>query len=231
MSAGAFVEPARCPLSCSSICRCSVPAPPALGLRDQSHETPARADRVRRHLPRLLWRRIRQRPNMPASPAPAELLAEPTAVARCRARSEAAGTLGRIGHGNQVLTIHDMIARSYPGRKLVDRRFNELVLPGIVRRARAVFTVSEASRQALCNFYKLDPAKVSIIPNGIDLATWSPGESNGTRGGGYLLTVGANRPQPISCWTLSGRRNTDARSCHRRRGTGQDPRRSGRFEA
>jgi glycosyltransferase involved in cell wall biosynthesis len=94
----------------------------------------------------------------------------------------------------QVVTIHDLIHHYYPTRNAVENSFNKIVLPRLLRRLSAVFTVSQASKLALCDMYKLTPDRVKVVPNGIDLALWRPSGRPPASDPPYLLVVSANRP-------------------------------------
>ncbi|MEQ1438043.1 glycosyltransferase family 1 protein [Fontimonas sp. SYSU GA230001] len=101
---------------------------------------------------------------------------------------------GHWGFDNQIVTIHDLIHHHYPTRNFVNNAYNRHVLPAVVRRARAVFTVSQTAKRELCDFYGLDPRRVDVVPNGIDLQNWRPAPSAQPSRPPYLLTVSANRP-------------------------------------
>jgi glycosyltransferase involved in cell wall biosynthesis len=100
---------------------------------------------------------------------------------------------GYFFHNNQVISIHDLIAYYYPTRNFVENAYYKYLLPNLISRLRAVFTVSETSKAEICNFFSIDTQKVHVVPNGIDLATWSPGSAMETVSEPYLLVVSANR--------------------------------------
>lgn len=96
---------------------------------------------------------------------------------------------------NQVVTVHDLIHHDYPTRNVVENTFNSAVLPSLLRRrVAAVLTVSQTSKRALCDLYRLPPDRVKVVPNGIDLATWRPSGRPPASDPAYLLVVTANRP-------------------------------------
>jgi len=98
-------------------------------------------------------------------------------------------------HERQIITIHDLIHHFHRTRNLVANAYNAIVLPRVVKRVRAVLTVSATVRAELCQFYGLPPERVQVVPNGIDLARWQPAaDQGGVAGEPYLLTVSANRP-------------------------------------
>lgn len=103
---------------------------------------------------------------------------------------------GHYGFDNQIVTIHDLIHHYYPTRDFIGNAYNRYVLPRVVHRSRAVFTVSQTAKRDLCAFYGLDPARVQVVPNGIDLHGWHPApvEQAPQPYEPFLLTVSANRP-------------------------------------
>jgi glycosyltransferase involved in cell wall biosynthesis len=95
---------------------------------------------------------------------------------------------------NQAVTVHDLIHHYYPTRNIVENSFNNTVLPHMLRRLTAVFTVSQTSKRALCELYGLSPDRVQVVPNGIDLSLWQPSGRPPASDPAYLLVVTANRP-------------------------------------
>jgi glycosyltransferase involved in cell wall biosynthesis len=84
-------------------------------------------------------------------------------------------------------------------------------VPHSIRRSAAVFTVSDFSRQEICNRYSIDSGKVHTIPNGVDLQRFFPGTSGlnvvdefGLKSGSYFLTVGRLEPRKNHATLLRG---------------------------
>ncbi|MBI5522659.1 MAG: glycosyltransferase family 4 protein [Desulfarculus sp.] len=70
--------------------------------------------------------------------------------------------------GPMVLTIHDMIHLRFPDdHGLKHRLFYRLVVGPAARRAAAVFTVSQHSRDDIVELLGVDPRRVAITPNGV----------------------------------------------------------------
>lgn len=71
-----------------------------------------------------------------------------------------------------VVTVHDVIHLLFP--QYLSSRFAEryarYMIGHALRKAAFVMTVSEASKRDLLAFFNVDPAKIRIIPNGIDPA-------------------------------------------------------------
>jgi glycosyltransferase involved in cell wall biosynthesis len=94
----------------------------------------------------------------------------------------------------QAVTVHDLIHHFYPTRNGVETAFNKLVLPRLLPHLSGVLTVSEASKEALCRLYRLQPERVKVVPNGIDVSAWRPSARPPASEPPYLLVVSANRP-------------------------------------
>lgn len=93
-----------------------------------------------------------------------------------------------------VMTVHDLIHLDEPQERTPAKSafYTRIVRPG-VRRAAAVVTVSEASRQRLVEWAGIDPAKVVVAPNGVSTA-FTPEGSSFSPGHEYLLYVGNDKP-------------------------------------
>src|SRR5205085_11255695 len=79
------------------------------------------------------------------------------------------------GPGRLVVTVHDLIFRRFP------RDYNplwlkptELLLPRVLRRARAVICDSEATRRDLLGSYRVRPSKAYVVYPGVDTAFGVP---------------------------------------------------------
>jgi glycosyltransferase involved in cell wall biosynthesis len=93
-----------------------------------------------------------------------------------------------------VPTIHDLNHLVIPENSNALKRayFRHLVLPA-VRRSAAVLTVSEFSRQAICEWAQVPLSKVSNVGNGISSAFTTQGQKYiGIRP--YILYVGNHKP-------------------------------------
>ena len=102
-----------------------------------------------------------------------------------------------------AVTVHDILFESHPEyfEKLFVHR-SRLLVRSSVRKSSAVFTVSDFSRQQLCQTYAVADQKVHTIPNGVDCARFFPGDAGndavtslGLRRGEYFLTVGRLEPR------------------------------------
>ena len=71
-----------------------------------------------------------------------------------------------------VVTVHDLIQLFYPpaNRPHLARVYLRIVMGSSLRRARRVITVSRSSRRDLINLFAADPARLVVVPNGVDPA-------------------------------------------------------------
>ena len=68
-----------------------------------------------------------------------------------------------------VFTLHDLIFLKYPETHLpLNRWFLTLMMPRFLRRADAVICVSQWTKDDAVRAYGLDPAKLVVIPEGVD---------------------------------------------------------------
>jgi glycosyltransferase involved in cell wall biosynthesis len=113
-----------------------------------------------------------------------------------------------------AVTVHDILFESHP--QYFEKPFvmrSRLLVPFSVRRSAAVFTVSDFSRNEICEAYSIASQKVYTIPNGVDCARFFPGNTGaetvrdlGLEVGNYFLTVGRLEPRKnhatlLSAWT------------------------------
>lgn len=102
-----------------------------------------------------------------------------------------------------VVTVHDVLFESHPEHFPARFRWRSRALVRrSARRAAQVLTVSEFSRRELVARWGLDPARVSVARNGVDLERFRPGPGGeesvralGLEPGAYALTVGRLDPR------------------------------------
>jgi glycosyltransferase involved in cell wall biosynthesis len=69
----------------------------------------------------------------------------------------------------QVVTVHDLGFHHFPGQYPgMKQRYLNAMTRLSIRRAAAVITVSEATRRDVIDVYRVDPAQVVTVPNGVD---------------------------------------------------------------
>jgi glycosyltransferase involved in cell wall biosynthesis len=100
--------------------------------------------------------------------------------------------------GRAVVTVHDLsFERDASAMGRLDRAVFRLVVPRAARRADHVLAVSERTKRDIVELYGVPPGRVTVTPNGVDVA-FSPGP--GSNGAPYLLFVGAiqRRKDPLA---------------------------------
>lgn len=91
---------------------------------------------------------------------------------------------------NQVITIHDLIALHYPEQHKFQYYYFKYIMPILIKKIRAIFTVSENSKDDICHYYGVSRQFVYVIPNGIQEEKHSVKKFQG-REKNYLLVIGA----------------------------------------
>ncbi len=77
--------------------------------------------------------------------------------------------LPRLTRARGVVTLHDTAYLLYPQYHLRQNRiYLRVMLPRFLKQAAAVIMVSESTRRDAERFYRLDPAKVHVIPEGVE---------------------------------------------------------------
>ncbi len=96
-----------------------------------------------------------------------------------------------------VVTVHDLsFERDAAAMGRLDRWVFKRAVPRAARQARRVIAVSERTKRDLVDLYGIGPARIVVIPHGVDLA-FAPG---GNSARDYLLYVGAiqRRKDPLA---------------------------------
>ncbi len=78
-------------------------------------------------------------------------------------------------HGKTVAVVHDMAYKAHPetvNNKTL--RWLQLTLKKSCKRADAVVTVSEFSKQEIMKYLGVPEEKITVMPNGVDLETFHP---------------------------------------------------------
>jgi len=94
---------------------------------------------------------------------------------------------------NQILTIHDLIALRFPEQHPTQHFFFRHLLPRRLKKTKAVFTVSEVTRQDLHDTYKYPLDDIHVVPNGVSTEVFKPAVDDAPRQP-FLLIVGAAYP-------------------------------------
>jgi glycosyltransferase involved in cell wall biosynthesis len=94
----------------------------------------------------------------------------------------------------QIITVHDLIQlhiSSLRPQIYINLRF---LLPRLMKKCRAVFTVSETSRQDIFKTYGYPLERIFVVPNGVDTTAFSPAPAVRVACEPYLLMVGGRHP-------------------------------------
>jgi glycosyltransferase involved in cell wall biosynthesis len=91
----------------------------------------------------------------------------------------------------QVTVVHDLIPLDFPDAYPRQQLYFRRLVPAMLRRARMVVAVSEATRRRVLEAYGLPPARVRTVLNGFDAERFGP-EGPALNDGGlpYVLFVG-----------------------------------------
>src|SRR5580704_5775802 len=79
------------------------------------------------------------------------------------------GNTGPLGVSRQVLTVHDAATLDHP--EWFERKFAlwyNALLPRLVRKVRAIITVSHFSKERIVQLTNVQPERVHVIPNGVE---------------------------------------------------------------
>jgi len=125
----------------------------------------------------------------------AEQLAMPLRLARLRPRLVHFPTpfVPRVVPAPHVVTVHDVIDLEFPqyAKRKVGPYWQRVVGP-VLRSARAVITDDEATVPLLQRYLRVDPARVAVIPLGVDAPDPLPEPM--TRARPYFFYAGNHRP-------------------------------------
>jgi glycosyltransferase involved in cell wall biosynthesis len=125
------------------------------------------------------------------------------------------GNTGPIAVSRQVLTVHDAASLDHP--EWFERKFAlwyNALLPRLVRKVRAIITVSNFSKERIVRLTAVNPERVHVISNGVD-PCFRPAEPEAVQQtrtkfeltGPYILFVGSLEPRKnlkllLEAWQL-----------------------------
>ncbi|MCL2589546.1 MAG: glycosyltransferase family 4 protein [Betaproteobacteria bacterium] len=102
----------------------------------------------------------------------------------------------------QIITVHDLIHLHFPGQHPQIYVYFRFLLPRLMKKCRAVFTVSQATRQDIFKSYGYPLEQIYVIPNGVDTTAFSPNPSIRAVSDPFLLMVGGRHPHKNVVETL-----------------------------
>lgn len=96
---------------------------------------------------------------------------------------------------NQIITVHDLICLRHPMQHKPQYLFFRYGLPRLLRTCRAVFTVSQTTREDIHATWGFPLDRIFVVPNGVDCTAFSARERTAAElASPYLLMVGARYP-------------------------------------
>src|SRR4051812_1845243 len=69
---------------------------------------------------------------------------------------------------NQIITIHDLICFDYPKQNKFQYLYFKFLLPSIIKASKKIVVISEFTRNAVIERYKVNPSKIIVVYNGGD---------------------------------------------------------------
>jgi glycosyltransferase involved in cell wall biosynthesis len=127
------------------------------------------------------------------------------------------GNTGPIAVSRQVLTVHDAASLDHP--EWFERKFAlwyAALLPRLIRKVRAIITVSHFSRERIVRLTGVDPGRVHVISNGVE-PRFRPADQKAAKqvrtkfdlNSPYILFVGSLEPRKnlkmlLKAWQLGG---------------------------
>ena len=112
---------------------------------------------------------------------------------------------GPIGVSRQVLTVHDLASLDHP--EWFERKFAlwyATVLPHLVRRVRAIITVSHFSKERIVRLTGVEPERIHVIFNGVD-PSFRPADTKTVQK--VRTDFGLNSPYILFVGSLEPRKN------------------------
>ena len=94
---------------------------------------------------------------------------------------------------DQIITIHDLIALRHPHQHWQQYIYFRYFMPNLLKNCRAVFAVSETTKQDIIERYSFPESKIYVVPNSVSPSRFGVRKEKYT-GDPYLLMVGARYP-------------------------------------
>jgi glycosyltransferase involved in cell wall biosynthesis len=115
------------------------------------------------------------------------------------------GNTGPIGVSRQVLTVHDLASLDHPEWfNQTFARWYAVLLPILIRKVRAIITVSKFSKERILERTGVSPERVHVIPNGID-PRFRPADADKVKE--LASHYGLTTPYVLSVGSLEPRKN------------------------
>lgn len=107
--------------------------------------------------------------------------------------------LAPVSIRNQIVTIHDLaFIKNKNWFSLPFQKVYNFIIPRIVKKSKAIITVSETIKKELVNHFKIDTNKITVVYNKLNTSLINSTEekpSNLTKNEPFYLMVGSNNPR------------------------------------
>lgn len=94
------------------------------------------------------------------------------------------------GIKRQIITIHDLRPYFYPD-SVLQKVYFRYILPYKVKQIDGIITVSNATKELIANYYKINPNKIFVVPNVVDIKSFKQEKKNRNIEVPYLLMIGS----------------------------------------
>ena len=119
-----------------------------------------------------------------------------------------ANTLPIFYNGKSVVTVHDLAIYRHPEWFPSGQIFStKFLFPHSLRKANKIMAVSQATKKDIVEIFKIDPQKIEVVYEGVDLEKFKPAEDKNAVctdvGRRYIIT----KPYVLFLGTLEPRKN------------------------
>ena len=94
----------------------------------------------------------------------------------------------------QIITVHDFIALSFPRQHLLQYFFTKFRLPSLLKSSVKIICISQQTQKLLHKHFKIPLSQTKIISNGVSLQDFSPSKDVLDLPSQYILCVGLSLP-------------------------------------
>src|SRR3989338_1672216 len=127
---------------------------------------------------------------------------------RCDFVHFTANVIPLLYFGKSVLTIHDLVIYKnpdwFPEGQWLSRK---VVVPVSIKRATSVIAISETTKKDLIEIFKVESAKILVVPLGVDLTKYQPLDNPNSIINSRIQKFGLTPPYIIFVGTIEPRKN------------------------
>lgn len=117
-------------------------------------------------------------------------------------------THGSLFNKNQIITVHDLIALSFPKQHKFQYLYFKIIVPVILRNSKSIIAISNFTKNEILKKYKsIVSEKIDVVYNGVDHLSDKACEASDnkvqeiTKGINFCLIIGASYPHK-NCGTV-----------------------------